>query len=363
MEHQVPHPHINTSFKKFIEIPIRGLKWIINKLKIVEIFKNRVKNRRQLKSPYKIESLLMTGLQIPLFREPSRHHFYQHFLVPNTSINNNAYLADIKNNRFPSTRTLEEAYQLCDPEELQNSLFDLFEGCIQRKLFTNHHALLSDARYLLAIDAFHIHTYHPLSQHPCHLCPYCLKRQKQEKTWYVHLIVIASFITGFQLPLYMHRVRKEVVNPDSSDQVFKQECELSSLPLILRAIKKRFPKLKFTLLLDGLYANSPSITLCEQLKFHYNIVRKAGCLPTLNSEIEGLRHLPKVPQIIHSFATKRFQVVQQIQFFNDVNASNRNFNVLDVQENCKKKTNEALCQNQSSAIPLAVDCKLYFKSI
>ena len=155
MEHTVPHPYIITSFKKFIEIPIRGLKWVIHKLKLPEIFKEFVKDPRQAKSPYAIESILMAGLQLPLFREPSRHHFYQHLNVTNAKIGNSAYLAGIKENRFPSTRVLEDTYQLINPSPCQEALFALFANLIKGKFFTNHSSLLSSGRILLGIDAFY----------------------------------------------------------------------------------------------------------------------------------------------------------------------------------------------------------------
>ena len=39
MDTQVLYPYINTKFKNFIEIPARGLNWLLNKLKLRELFK------------------------------------------------------------------------------------------------------------------------------------------------------------------------------------------------------------------------------------------------------------------------------------------------------------------------------------
>ncbi|HEY6436712.1 MAG TPA: hypothetical protein VIY47_08980, partial [Ignavibacteriaceae bacterium] len=315
--------------------------WLLKKIKLRELFKKHVQDPKQSKSVYLNESLLMAGLQIHLFRNPSRHHFYQHLSVPYTHIENLSFLAGIEGNRFPSTRTLEDHYQMCLPDHMQSVLFSLFEKLIKSKLFTNHPSLLSEGRYLLAIDAFHIHTYHDLSQHPCHFCPYCLKRKRDEKVWYVHVIVVASIVCpgGFQFPLFIHRVRKSVASPSTSDLTFKEQCELSSLPIILQAIRKRFPKLKFNLLLDALYSNSPVLDLAEKLNFDYQIVRKAGNFPSLNEEIEGLKRSPKAHSIIHQFAIKRFKVYQSIQFFNDLTPScaSHPLNILEVDEISQKK--------------------------
>ena len=160
MDTQVLYPYINTKFKNFIEIPARGLNWLLNKLKLRELFKKHVQDPKQSKSLYPSESLLLAGLFIPLFRNFSRHHFYQHLSTPYTHTENLSFFAGIEGNRFPSTRTLEDHYQKCNPDQMQSVLFSIFEKLIKSKIFTNHPSLLSQGCYLLAIDAFHIHTYH-----------------------------------------------------------------------------------------------------------------------------------------------------------------------------------------------------------
>jgi hypothetical protein len=340
MEHIVPLPYINTKFKNFVEIPVRALKWLMTKLKISSLFKKHIKEARQSKSCYSLDSLLMSGLMVPLFRQPSRHQFYQHLFLPNAQIDNLAHFSGIKDKKFPSSRTLEDNYQLLKPSQMQDVLFDLFANLIKSKVFTNHPSLLSHGRTLLAIDAFWIHTYQPLSQHPCRHCPFCLKRQIGDKIRYLHLIVVASVVSpcGFQFPLFLHRVRKEVADISSSDQSFKEECELSSFPIILKAIRHRFPKLKFTLLLDSLYANGPVLDLCQELKFDYRIVRKPGSFSSLTQEIEGLQKSSNNREsVVSKIATNRFRIFQSIQFFNHLSLPNREVNIIDLQEICQKK--------------------------
>ena len=341
MNTQTSPSYISTSFNKFVEIPVRSLKWLLNKLKLKEVFKKYVQDPRRSSSAYSITSLLMSGLFISLFRNPSRHQFYQHLSKPYIYRRNLNFLAGIEGASFPSTRTLEDNYQICNPQQLQEVLFSLFDNLCKSKAFINHPSLLSHGRYLLAIDAFHIHTYHPLSQHLCHYCPYCLKREREEKVWYVHMIVVASVISpgGFQFPLFIHRIKKNAAPSSASNIDFKQQCELSCLPIILEAIKRRFPKLKFNLLLDALYCNKPVLDIAQKLGFEYEIVRKAGNFPSLNEDIEGLKRSSHTPLIIHQFATKRFMVYQSIQFFNDLipSYSSHPLTILEVNEVARKK--------------------------
>ena len=293
---------------------------------------------------YSISSLLMSGLFISLFRNPSRHQFYQHLLKPYIHKGNLSFLAGISGESFPSTRTLEDNYQIFNPQELQEVLFSLFNNLCKAKTFINHPSLLSQGRYLLAIDAFHIHTYYPTSQHPCSCCPYCLRRERDDKVWYVHIIVVASVVSsgGFQFPLFIHRIRKNVVSSLESDKKFKEQCELSSLPIILETVRKHFPKLKFNLLLDALYSNSPVLEIAKKLGFGYEIVRKVGNFSSLNEEIEKLKRFRETPLIIHQFAMKRFVVYQSIRFFNDLNPSysSQFLNILELDEWAQKKTSK-----------------------
>lgn len=341
MNTQTLQPHINTSFKNFVEIPVRGLKWLINKLKLKELFAKHVQDPRRSRSAYSMSSLLMSGLFISLFRSPSRHEFYLHLSKTYIHRGNLSFLSGIEGDGFPSTRTLEDNYQICNPQQFQEVLFSIFDNLCKSKVFINHPLLLSGGRYSLAIDAFHIHTYYPISQHPCSCCPYCLKRERDSKVWYVHMIVVATVISpgGFQFPLFIHRIRKSAANSSASNQNFKEQCELSSLPIILEAIRKRFPKLKFNLLLDSLYSNSPVLDLAQKLNFDYEIVRKAGNFSSLNEEIEGLKRSSDTPLIIHQFATKRFVVHQSIQFFNALTPSSvsQSLNLLEVDELAQKK--------------------------
>jgi hypothetical protein len=107
----------------------------------------------------------------------------------------------------------------------------------------------------------------------------------------------------------------------------------------LEAIRKRFPKLNFTLLLDALYSNSSAPATAQKFGFGYEIVRKEGNFPSLNEEIEGFKRSPDNPVIIHQFATKRFEVYQTLRFFNDLTPSSSNFslNILELDEFAQKK--------------------------
>lgn len=124
----------------------------------------------------------------------------------------------------------------------------------RQRTFQLHPDFIPHGEYAVAIDAQVTHTYHEQSQHPCAQCPYCLKRTRGDKIWYLHYDLVASFIApnGFQLPLLLHRIRARPEWGQLSDGEWKQECERSAFPILLRELRKRFPRLKFCIHLDAL---------------------------------------------------------------------------------------------------------------
>ena len=339
--------NINNNF--FVDIPVRSLIFILKKLRILALFKKHVRDSRAKKGTYSIESLLMVALEILLFRAPSKNNFYQNRKLGRVNAYRNlGQLAGIKEDCFPHSKTLDDAFWLLKPDDLEPCLFEIFEQLCSSKLFTNHPLLKKNGTYHLIIDAVTSHTYYPSSQHPCESCPYCLKRCRKtkegEKIWFLHIDVIASLIfeNGFQLPLQCHRIKKITEWDFLSEDDLKEECELTALPIILQKIRTYLPKIPLTLLLDGLYANQTVLTILKQFHCDYSIVLKR--LTTVKDDFNSL---PKddfnsLPKDVHmrKIAPKRFFLTQTAQFANDMVYENHQFSVIDFTEYAQKKPNK-----------------------
>ena len=75
-------------------------------------------------------------------------------------------------------------------------------------------------------------------------------------------------------------------------QASKQDCELKAFYRLAERLKKRFPNMAFCLLLDGLFAGGPTLTLCQKNDWKYLITLTDKDLPTVNQEFEALLKLP-----------------------------------------------------------------------
>ncbi|NSW92478.1 MAG: transposase family protein, partial [Firmicutes bacterium] len=70
-----------------------------------------------------------------------------------------------------------------------------------------------------------------------------------------------------------------------------KDCERKAFYRLAEKIKKRFPRLKIAVVLDGLYACGPVIRLCRQYKWDYMIVLKEDALKEVWREATGLMRL------------------------------------------------------------------------
>jgi len=73
----------------------------------------------------------------------------------------------------------------------------------------------------------------------------------------------------------------------------KQDCELKAFPRLVDKLRRLFPRTKFCLLLDGLYANQNVIRLIESNRWKYIITFKEGSMPERYAEARALADLQK----------------------------------------------------------------------
>jgi hypothetical protein len=129
-------------FKNFVDIPVRSLIFLLKKLNLLGLFQIYVKDCRARKGVYSITSLLMVALEILLFRFRSKNDFYQNKKLGRSyAYGNLGRLAHIEENRFPHSKTIDDAFWLLNPSNLEPILFDIFKFLLSSKLFKNHPSL------------------------------------------------------------------------------------------------------------------------------------------------------------------------------------------------------------------------------
>jgi hypothetical protein len=324
-----------TNAQYFVEYPIRLLKFVLRKLKIRELFSKHVQDPRSRVDDYGLAFLLMHGLLTHLFRSSSKHEFDLNLLRPKAS----AAIAKFNGgkNQSPCTRTLDDLLINLKPEDFQPILPAIFRSLCRRKVFQLHPNFISQGEYDIAFDAHVTHVYHKNSQHPCQNCPYCLKRTRGDKIWYVHFDLVASFVApnGLRIPLLFHRIRARPHFEELGEDKWKQECERTAFPILVKELRRQFPHLRMCIHLDSLYATDTNFTLLEGLKMDYSIVRKAKVLKTVGEDCEGLEKFYKPIQV--KTENRRFKIQQMIHFLNDIEYRKHNLSLIKLEEVAEKK--------------------------
>jgi hypothetical protein len=335
-------PQNTTNYQNFNEYPIRLLKFVLKKLKIRELFNKHIQDPRSRVDKYGLTFLLMHGLLTHIFRSGSKNEFRLNLLRPRAS----SAVAHFNGNQnhSPSTRTLDDVLIELNPEEFQPILPAIFRSLCRGKVFQLHPEFIQQGAYAIAIDAQVTHVYHDHSQHPCQGCPYCLKRTRGDKTWYIHFDLVASFVSpnGLQIPLLFHRIRARPEWEQLNEENWKQECERTAFPHLLRKLKNQFPRLHMCIHLDALYATDPNLTLLKEMKMGYSIVRKTKVLKTIGEDCQGLRAF--CGQLKVEKEDARFKIHQTIHFFNDLPYRKHNLSLIQLDEYAEKKPSKRLAK-------------------
>lgn len=183
---------------------------------------------------------------------------------------------------IPHSDTLARFLEVIEVGEIQNCMTDLLKDLIRKKKFRKY---LVRQNYLVAIDGTQ-KLYRNYKWDDSTL----VRHVGVEKTAQYYVYVLESVFVlgnGITLPLLSEFLKNE----DYAVGVKKQDCERVAFVRLAKRIKKLFPKLKITILADGLYACGPVISRCRRYGWGYMITLKEGSLPDVFHEATGLIRL------------------------------------------------------------------------
>jgi len=184
---------------------------------------------------------------------------------------------------MPHADTLSRLLERIKVEEIEESLLELFEQLVKKKKFRNY---LINKRYVIAIDGTQKFVrseqwaQEPLERH--------VGKDKHAQYYVYVLEAVVIFENGITLPFMSEFLNNEEYRDVSSD---KQDCERKAFYRFAERIKKRFPKLKISVTMDGLYACGPVIRICRDYGWDYMFVFKEGSMKDAWREAMGLIRL------------------------------------------------------------------------
>ncbi len=263
-----------------LEVYIQLLPGLLEKL-------SRIPDPRQPKKiKHQMTVLMIYGILVFVFQLPSRRNANQEVTAPQLLENLKTIFPELT--EMPHQDTLYRLLVEIDLDQLEEIYIDMLRGLIRKKKLKN---LLQNNRYLVAVDGTQKYV-----MTDCWDSRY-LKRKIRGKDdecqYYAYVLeAVLIFSNGMVLPLMSEFLENtsELENIES-DEKWKQDCELKAFYRLAKRLKKEFPKLKLTLLLDGLYANGPVMETCFKKKWDFMIVLKDGSLPCVWQDVKGLMRL------------------------------------------------------------------------
>lgn len=256
-----------------------GLFHIIEKYlpRLFHMFDDLTDIRQQGKITYSMKVICVTrlfGLLCGITTMNSlTHKFNNEITISNFSKLLGCHLEDL-----PHYDTINDVFDDLNIDELRKIQKYIVNTLIRSKMFDKFRY---DGKFQLLVDGTSLVSFH--HKH----CNHCLVDTHKDGTkTYKHQVLEAKLVFhSFVISLDSEFID----NPDPSVvNLKKQDCEMNAFKRMARRIKKNFPKLKFIITADALYASAPFIKLCLDYHWDYIFRLKSDKLQTVNRDFDGI---------------------------------------------------------------------------
>ncbi len=259
------------------------------------MFEELSDQRMQGKVTYSMKVICVTRLFGLLCGLTTMNSMTNNFNNDNT-IKNLAKITNTKLDDLPHHDTINDVFDDLSIDELRKIQKYIVNALIRSKMFDKFRfdgkfQLLIDGTGLVSFDHKH--------------CDQCLvKKHSDGHKTYEHNVLEAKLVfDSFVLSLDSEFIE----NPDSSVvNIKKQDCEMNAFKRMAKRIKKNFPKLKFIITGDALYASGPFIKLCLDNNWDYIFRLKSNKLKTVNKDFDGIIKLDTGSKFENYFLVKDY---------------------------------------------------------
>ena len=179
---------------------------------------------------------------------------------------------------LPDWQTIQDVIEQLDIEEIENIRKNIVKGLIRSKMFYKYR--YNDKYYQLLVDATGV------SSHDYNLNGTCIiKKSKTGVLKYYKYALEAKLVFG---DIVISLDTEWIENSQIKNENEKQDCEINAFKRMAPRIKKNFPKMKFIITGDALYATEPIISLCnsKEYKWKYILNLKKDRLKNLYNDFE-----------------------------------------------------------------------------
>ena len=160
---------------------------------------------------------------------------------------------------IPDWQTIQDVIEEMNIEEIEDIRKYIVNALIRSKMFDKWR--YNNGSFQLVVDATGI------SSHDYNLNDNCItKKSKNGVIKYYKQVLEAKIVVG---NIVISVDTEWIENENMETEKKKQDCEINAFKRMAPRIKKNYPKLKFIITGDALYATTPMINICKDNKWYY----------------------------------------------------------------------------------------------
>lgn len=256
---------------------VKELYSIINKYlpRLLNMFDNLTDIRNQSYVTYKMKTICVTRLfgllcGLTTMTDISSDEFNSDNCIKNLSKICNQDLEEL-----PYWETIQDVFINIKTDELRNIQKYIVKTLMRSKMFDRYRF---NGCFQLLFDGT------GLSNHDYNLNNNCLiRKHKDGKVSYYKYVLECKLVVGnIVISLDSEFIENKMMLTEKQ----KQDCETNAFKRMIKRIKKNYPKYKFIITGDALYANSPIIKLCKKYCWYYIFNLKPDRLKEINETFE-----------------------------------------------------------------------------
>lgn len=192
------------------------------------------------------------------------------------SIQNISTICKLDLKEIPYWETIQDVFIHINLEELRDIQKYIAKALLRSKMFDKYK--FNDSFQLLFDGT-------GLSNHDYNLNNNCIKKKhKDGKVSYYKYVLECKLVVGnIVISLDSEFIENEELNNENQ----KQDCETKAFKRMIKRIKKNYPRYKFIITGDALYATTPIINLVKKNKWNFIFNLKPERLKEVNRSFEG----------------------------------------------------------------------------
>lgn len=243
--------------------------------KLLDMFENLTDVRNKSYVTYKMKTICVTRLFALLCGLTTMTDISSNDFNSDNCIKNLSKICGQNLEEIPYWETIQDVFITINTNELRNIQKYIVKALMRSKMFDKYRF---NGSFQLLFDGT------GLSNHDYNLNNNCLTRKhKDGKISYYKYVLECKLVVGnIIISLDSEFIENEKMLTDKQ----KQDCETNAFKRMIKRIKKNFPKYKFIITGDGLYATTPIIKICKKYKWNYIFNLKPDRLKEINETFE-----------------------------------------------------------------------------